>query len=158
MTGLAQHVLKFSLGALLLPALVSACGTSGASEPEPRSVPGGGTGVLSGSWELENLEQAADAEPAEGLVILFKVTDETSSISVFTNCNSRFGSYTLSPDGSASFSLPGATKKACDEEATRLEDLAVTLVEATVTWHHDGDELVFTTATPVAHLRFRPVG
>lgn len=157
MTGLATRLCKFSLGALLLPALVSACGSTGASEHETGSVPGGGTGVLAGSWKLEEVEQTADGA-AEDLVILFDVVDETSSISVFTNCNSRFGSYTLSPDGSASFSLPGATKKACDRDATRLEELAVTLLEATVSWHHDGDQLVFRTAAPVAHLRFHPAG
>lgn len=110
------------------------------------STPGGGIGVLDGGWILSS----------EDRFMLLEVADATSTITVHTDCNSRFGSYTLEQDGIASFSLPGATKKACDAQATTLERTAVETLEDVTSWTLEGDNLSL--IGPHQTLVFHPAG
>ncbi len=108
-------------------------------------VPGGGIGVFDGNWVLTEAAVSGQPEtegrPLAELVVLFEVDDSTSTLVVHTNCHERSGSYTFSPDHSASISLPGSTTQTCDTTAAAFEDLAVRLLESVTGWERSDDKL-----------------
>ncbi len=157
---LSQHQVRSRIwiGPLLtLVVLTTACGgASGGDDELPLGdsssssqlavqIPGGGIGVFDGDWVLTEAAISGQAEiegrPLKELVILFEVDDSTSTLVVHTNCHERSGSYTFSPDHSASISLPGSTTQTCDTTATAFEDLAVRLLESVTSWERSGDKL-----------------
>lgn len=135
-----QRWLIGSLAALALSACSAHADGTGASTP------GGGIGVLDGGWVLASQDR----------LIVLDVDDATSTVTVHTDCNDRFGSYTLDPNGTASFSLPGATKRACEDGATKLEQTTVETLEDVTSWTLEDDDLSLT--GPHQTLTFHPAG
>lgn len=121
------------------------------SKPSSETVPGGGIGIFGGQWLLEG---TTGLDP--NLALELVVDDDASSISVRTSCNTLSGSYTLASNGSASMTLPGATKKACESEPQRLEQLALETLEDITSW--ESDETSLTLIGSGISLRFRPLG
>ena len=121
---------------LTIVVFTSACGAASSGDdelppsdsPSPSElavqVPGGGIGVFDGNWVLTEAAVSGQPEtegrPLAELVVLFEVDDSTSTLVVHTNCHERSGSYTFSPDHSASISLPGSTTQTCDTTAARV--------------------------------------
>ncbi len=120
-------------------------GDSSSSSQLAAQIPGGGIGVFEGNWVLTEAGIAGvpevEGRPLVELVILFEVDDSTSTLVVHTNCHQRSGSYTFSPDHSASISLPGSTTQTCDTTAAAFEDLAVRLLESVTSWERSGNKL-----------------
>ena len=142
---------------LTIVVFTSACGAASSGDdelppsdsPSPSElavqVPGGGIGVFDGNWVLTEAAVSGQPEtegrPLAELVVLFEVDDSTSTLVVHTNCHERSGSYTFSPDHSASISLPGSTTQTCDTTAAAFEDLAVRLLESVTGWERSDDKL-----------------
>ncbi len=162
---LPQYLIRFRNRSGLLRAIIvlatglltAACGNAGSNgeeqplndSPPPSElavqVPGGGIGVFNGDWVLTEAgvsgQPEVEGRPLKELVILFEVDDSTSTLVVHTNCHERSGSYTFSPDHSASISLPGSTTQTCDTTAAAFEDLAVRLLESVTGWERSDDKL-----------------
>lgn len=149
------HLLRWRLVILAATTLMvsTSCGGSGFVETrsdEPvqvtpldpsETVPGGGFGVFDGEWVL--IAGPRDQVPT-GLPLELVVEDATSTVVARTACNQLSGSYTLSDDGSASISLPGATKKACEPGHEQLQDEAKALLEAVTAWERSADQIRLT--------------
>jgi hypothetical protein len=124
-------------------ALAASCG-SDQSGSEPGSTSQVTTAPLrfDGRLTIVELELDEQAIPLENRPSLL-IDAEFGGLEVRPGCNTRFGSFTLTADGAASFTVPGGTTSSCDalgDQEAAIDD-ALGRVEA---WSATEEGVVFT--------------
>lgn len=108
-----------------------------------------------GRWVAVSLERDGAAVPLDGAdPVVLEIDTVVAALVGDTGCSLLLGSFTLTPDGGASFTVPSTRRGSCPPAlAARDDAIRVALADAT-TWHVTADQL--TLSGPATRLTLRP--
>jgi heat shock protein HslJ len=110
-----------------------------------------GAGAANGRWRVTEVVDGGDAVPlADGSPIRLRIDTVRAELRGDAGCNPLLGSFTLRPDGAASFTVPDPDAVPCNPEVQRRDQAVRQVLAGTARWAVDGDRL--TLSGPVGHL------
>ncbi len=127
--------------------LSTSCGDVAASLEEGQEA--------NGIWGLESYVSADD--PLVGAALVLEINIADAVVRGESLCHSIFGSLTLTDEGNASFTIPGATNQPCDDNFQAIENALIRSLESVTTWERQADQLILTGPRGLA-LEFRQAG
>lgn len=127
--------------------LSTSCGDVAASLDEGQEA--------NGIWGLESY--VSTDGPLVGAALVLEINIADAVVRGESLCHSIFGSLTLTDEGDASFTIPGATNQVCDDNFQAIEDELVDSLESVTAWERRADQLILTGPEGLA-LEFRRAG
>lgn len=96
-----------------------------------------GPGPLDGEWTVSRIVlDGADLTPESGAIVL-RIDSPNSTLAGRTSCRQIFGSFTITSDGRATFTVPTPPPVDCSEAAQFEQDLLIGALERSATWSGD---------------------
>jgi heat shock protein HslJ len=124
-----------ALGLVLLLAVVAGgCGAE--SDPPPA-----GADRFDGSFQIVAVDRPEIVDPLSQLPQLL-IGTEFGDLEVLPGCNTYYGSFTLTDDGTASFTVTGGTDLDCGLLDPQ-EDAILAALDATERWEETAEGFVF---------------
>ena len=117
---------------LCLVLVLGACGAAEIAENDD---------LLSGRWQVTELSMAGEQLEADQFVL--ELSTAQASIRVDSNCHQLYGSFTFRENGTASFTVPGASTNECSASDQMVEEALVMTLESVTRWRQEGQKLVF---------------
>lgn len=141
------RLVRLVVAALAVVGLAAVVGASvaGRWDPPPLTaldLGAAGAPQVDGTWVARSVEVEGRTTDLGDQSVVLDLDTTIARLEGRTGCNPLLGSFTLTADGDASFTVPNRRPAACDPVVDAAEDDVVAALEGATTWAVAGGELV----------------